>query len=123
VSYLLAHWSSGPFLAAAVALAAWHEIGLVRLARQSRPGARQRRLRSLWFYSGLVVLLVAAQSPVDYRTYRYFFMHMIQHVLLMFTAPPLVVAGADFWAIPAMVVVIRRLVNREGELTPRPSGC
>ncbi len=96
MSYLLAHWSPGPFLAAAVTLAAWHEIGLARLARRSRPGARRRRLRSLWFYSGLIVLLVAVQSPVDYWTYRYFFMHMIQHVLLMFAAPPLVIAGAPW---------------------------
>lgn len=113
MSYLLAHWSTGPFLGAAVALAAWHEIGLAWLARRSRPGTRQRRPRSLWFYSGLMVLLAAAQSPVDYWTYRYFFMHMIQHVLPMFAAPPLVIAGAP-WE-PLLAALPRR---RGGGATP-----
>ncbi len=116
MGYLLAHWSAGPFLAAAVALAAWHETGLARLARRSRREARQRRLRSLWFYSGLVVLLLAVQSPIDYWTYRYFFMHMIQHVLLMFAAPPLVVAGAPWGPLLAALPRHRRGGTARGVL-------
>jgi len=45
----------------------WHEIGLRRLASRSRPErTRERRLRSLWFYLGLAVLLIALESPLDY---------------------------------------------------------
>src|SRR6185437_8591642 len=51
----------------ALAVSAWHEIGLRRLARRSRPDrTRQRRIRSLWFYAGLGVLLLAVESPIDY---------------------------------------------------------
>jgi cytochrome c oxidase assembly factor CtaG len=75
----------------------WHEIGLRRLASRSRPErTRERRLRSLWFYLGLAVLLLAVESPVDYWADSYFTVHMVQHLLLMFAAPSLVVAGAPW---------------------------
>src|SRR5215471_11542144 len=97
MSYLTEHWSFDPFLIIAIILVAWHETGLARLARRSRPErTRQRRLRSIWFYAGLVMLLLAVQSPVDYWADDYFFVHMIQHLLLMFAAPTLVVAGAPW---------------------------
>jgi putative membrane protein len=76
-------------------VAGWHEAGLWRLARRSRPErTRQRRLRSLWFYGGLVVVLLAVESPIDYWADDYFIAHMLQHLLLMFAAPSLIVAGA-----------------------------
>jgi putative membrane protein len=97
MSYLTGHWSFDPFLIVAVVVAGWHEAGLWRLSRRSRPErTRERRLRSLWFYAGLVVLLLAVESPVDYWADDYFFVHMIQHLLLMFAAPSLVVAGAPW---------------------------
>ena len=97
MSYITGHWSFDPFLILAVVVAAWHEIGLWRLARRSRPErTRQRRLRSLWFYAGLAVLLLAVESPIDYWADDYFFVHMIQHLLLMFAAPSLIVAGAPW---------------------------
>jgi putative membrane protein len=97
VNYITEHWSFDPFLILAVVIAGWHEIGLRRLARRSRPDrTRERRLRSLWFYGGLVVLLLAVESPIDYWADDYFFVHMIQHLLLMFAAPSLIVAGAPW---------------------------
>src|SRR5258708_36718392 len=95
--YLIGNWSFDPFAIIALILVFWHEVGLARLARKSRPErTRQRRLRSLWFYAGLVVLLIAVESPIDYWSDSYFFVHMIQHLLLMFAAPVLIVAGAPW---------------------------
>jgi putative membrane protein len=95
--YLTGNWSFDPFLIVAIILVAWHEVGLARLARRSRPErSRERRLRSAWFYSGLAVLLIAVESPIDYWSDSYFFVHMIQHLLLMFAAPVLIVAGAPW---------------------------
>jgi len=112
MSYL-DHWSFDPFLIFAVILVAWHEIGLARLARSDPEHAGKRRLRSVAFYAGLAVVLLAVDSPVEYFADRYFFMHMLQHLLLMFAAPSLLVAGAPWQpladAVPrrAAAVVVR----------------
>jgi putative membrane protein len=110
MSYLTGHWSFDPFLIIAVILAGWHEIGLARLARRDPEQAGRRRLRSLAFYGGLAVTLAAVDSPVEYWAGRYFFMHMVQHLLLMFAAPTLIVAGAPWQpllsAIPDRAVAV-----------------
>jgi putative membrane protein len=95
--YILDNWSFDPFLIVVIGVVIWHEIGLRRLAARSRPErTRERRMRSLWFYSGLAVLLIAVESPIDYWSDSYFMVHMVQHLLLMFAAPTLVVAGAPW---------------------------
>jgi putative membrane protein len=97
MNYLVDHWSFDPFLIVVAVLVIWHEIGLARLARRSRPErTRERRRRSWLFYSGLAVLLLSVVSPIDYWSDGYFFVHMLQHLLLMFAAPTLVVAGAPW---------------------------
>jgi putative membrane protein len=93
--YILDNWSFDPFIILVAVVVGWHEIGLFRLAKRSRPErTRERRIRSLWFYAGLLVLLLAVVSPIDYWADSYFMVHMVQHLLLMFAAPSLVVAGA-----------------------------
>jgi putative membrane protein len=97
MSYLTGHWSFDPFLLVVAVLVIWHETGLARLARRSRPErTRERRRRSFLFYAGLAVLLLTVASPIDYWADDYFFVHMLQHLLLMFAAPTLVVAGAPW---------------------------
>jgi cytochrome c oxidase assembly factor CtaG len=97
VSLLLTHWSADPFLAVVAIIVAVHETGLRRLAARSRPErTRQRRIRSAWFYAGLAVLLLTVVSPLDYWADDYFYLHMVQHLLLSFAVPSLIVAGAPW---------------------------
>ncbi len=96
MAVLLDHWVLDPFAIVFAVLAAWHEAGLARLRRADRGQARARRLRSLLFYCGLAVALIAVASPVEYWAERYFYVHMIQHLLLMFAAPTLIVTGAPW---------------------------
>jgi putative membrane protein len=111
VSYLTGHWSLDPFLFITIIVAAWHEIGLARLAGRDPGPAGRRRARSLAFYGGLAVALAAVDSPVEYWAGRYFFMHMVQHLLLMFAAPTLIVAGAPWQpllsALPGRAAAVR----------------
>jgi len=70
-------------------------------------GARRSRLRKtgpaairiLAFYAGLLVVVTALESPIDRWADRYFWVHMLQHELLLMVAPPLVLLGKPF---PAM---------------------
>src|SRR5579875_3188854 len=87
--YLTQGWSFDPFIVLVLVITAWHEVGLARLARRSRPErTSQRRRRSAWFYAGLAVLVIAVASPIDYWADRYFIVHMIQHLLLIFAGAP-----------------------------------
>jgi putative membrane protein len=95
--FLTEGWSFDPFVVAVVVIVVLHEAGLENLRKRSGPErTRQRRLRSLLFYAGLGVLLLALTSPIDYWADDYFFVHMVEHILIAFFAPILVVAGAPW---------------------------
>jgi cytochrome c oxidase assembly factor CtaG len=114
MSYVADHWSFDPFLVVALVLVVANEIGLARLSGRSDPRrTRRRRLRSLAFYAGLGVLVLAVASPIDYWADDYFFVHMIQHVILMVFAPALVVIGAPWLPLLfAVPVGARRRIMR-----------
>lgn len=90
-------WSLDPFLMVTLVVAAWHELGLRRLAARSQADRRAvRRRRSLQFYLGLATLDVAVMSPIDAWSDDLFWVHQVQHLLLMFAGPALLVAGAPW---------------------------
>ena len=93
---ILRHWSFDPFLPLSLLIAVWHEAGVRRLAVRAPRKAADRRRASLLFYAGLVVLDLTIASPVDYWSDRYFSLHMVGHLLLMFGVPVLIVAGAPW---------------------------
>ena len=110
----LTQWSFDPFIVVVALVVVAHELGLAHLARRSRPvRTRERRRRSLLFYAGLVVLLLTVSSPIDYWSDRYFMVHMVEHLILMFWAPMLIVAGAPWLPLMhALPVGTRRRVGR-----------
>ncbi|HUY67531.1 MAG TPA: cytochrome c oxidase assembly protein [Acidimicrobiales bacterium] len=114
MTYVTAHWSFDPFLVVVAAIVAVHEVGLSRLRRRStRAHNRRRRLRSLAFYAGLGLLLLSVESPIDFWAGDYFFVHMVEHLLIAFYTPILIVAGAPW--IPllfALPVGARRRAGR-----------
>jgi len=114
MNYLTQNWSFDPYLVIVAVAVVLHEAGLRRLSTRSEPRhTHRRRLRSIFFYAGLGVLLLAVDSPIEYWSYRYFFVHMIAHILVSFFAPILIVAGAP-WVplIHSLPVSVRRRVGR-----------
>ncbi len=91
----LTQWQFSPFpllvLAAVIVTAAWYLRARSQLAARGRPWSWHRTLS---FVTGLVALDVALQSPVATFTMEYFQAHVIQHLLLMVVAPPLLALGA-----------------------------
>jgi cytochrome c oxidase assembly factor CtaG len=114
MNYVVDNWSFDPFLLLVAAIVVLHELGLRNLRKRSVPSrTRSRRERSVAFYGGLAVLLMAVVSPIDYWADDYFFVHMIEHILIMFFAPILIVLGAPWLPlIHAFPVRVRRTVGR-----------
>ena len=123
MNYLLDNWSFDPLLLAVGVTIFAHEVGLARLrAHSAATRTRRRRRNALIFYAGLTVLLLAIASPIDYWSSRYFYVHMIEHLLLVFVAPALIVAGAPW--VPLMFALplkSRRSTGRFFYLSPRAS--
>jgi cytochrome c oxidase assembly factor CtaG len=57
------------------------------------PGDAAKRARGAAFYLGLLTLGLAIDSPVDAYATSLFWVHMVQHILLMMVAPPLLLLG------------------------------
>ena len=90
-----AAWPIEPPLYAVVVLAALYWLG-GRGRVSPRRGDLESRGRAACFYTGLVSVLVALDSPLDPLADKLFAAHMTQHVLLLMVAPPLVILAAPW---------------------------
>jgi putative membrane protein len=99
VTLLFTHWSVDPFdlfaLLAVVVYTVGHRRRIAALRRAGRPVGLWQ-WRAVAFGAGIGVLVLAIDSPLDYWSDNYLFAHMIQHILLAFTAPPLLVLAAPW---------------------------
>lgn len=77
----------------------FYAIGVTRAKRRGR--ATPSMWRRVSFGAGIALILIALIGPVDELSSRSFTAHMMQHVLLMLFAPPLLLLGAP------MVSVLR----------------
>ena len=86
----LADWSLNPPLVLCALLAVLYWLGSRRTVTPALKRNAQR-WRSAGFYASLAVLLLALCSPLDTLSDKLFWVHMVQHVLLMLVAAPLLV--------------------------------
>jgi putative membrane protein len=76
------------------------------------------RKHSLYFGLGLAILWLALETPIDTISDRYLeSVHMLQHVLLGFVAPPLLLLGLS----PQMVVRLTRVPGVRAITEPIPA--
>lgn len=102
----LLSWSVEPAVVVPVVVAATLYLrGWTKLARRmpERFGAR----RPVAVVAGLAIVMLALASPLDALGHRLLLAHMIQHLLLMVVAPPLLWMGAP--VAPMLLGLPRRL--------------
>jgi putative membrane protein len=78
-------WTGGPALLWVLCAALLYWLG----GRGRRPAQAADRRRTAAFVGGLAAIVAALGSPVDDLADRLFWVHMVQHVLLIAVAPPL----------------------------------
>lgn len=83
----LSSWSWDPSLIYVVPAAALYALG-------SRPKARRpSALQAVSFYAGLLAIVIAVDSPIDTYADQLLWVHMLQHIILLTAAPPLILLG------------------------------
>ena len=92
---LTAHWSWDPSLIYVTVAAVMYVLGGFRsgTSRSRRPDRGQEHLRELSFAAGLLSIVIALDSPIDYYSDQLFWVHMTQHIILLTVSPPLILLG------------------------------
>jgi putative membrane protein len=122
-------WSFDPLVLVPLLLTHWlYGRGVLKLWRQAGAGRGIRRSEAACFLAGELTLVLALVWPFDALGGTLFSGHMVQHMLLMVVAPPLLVLGRPLapviWALPESWrphagAITRRL--RPGRFLTRPS--
>jgi len=127
-------WTAWPIepmlLIGLTTVACLYWLGWCRLARMAGGSAVSTR-RAMAFLSGIIAVALALLSPIAVYSERLFFMHMIQHLLLLLVAPSLLLLGKplvpSLWGLPApwrmavgRVLVPGRPLARLGHLMTTP---
>ncbi|MGE0000179.1 MAG: cytochrome c oxidase assembly protein [Ilumatobacteraceae bacterium] len=98
---------------ALVAAAAAYGWAVIRLERDGRLVLPLRATTS--FVAGLIVVALALLGPVDARAHDLFAWHMVQHLLLVSVASPLLAIGQP-------ITVTRAVLGRHDGRAPRAAG-
>jgi cytochrome c oxidase assembly factor CtaG len=92
-SAVVTQWQFAPVVTAlAVVFAALYGWGVVRVARR-HPARPWPLWRTGMFAGGLAVVVIATESGVGAYDDVLFWDHMVQHLMLLMVAPPLLIAG------------------------------
>ncbi len=93
VSKLVSLWQFAPVVTAFVVVAAGLYVWGVLRVRRRHPGRPWPLYRTGLFLGGLAVIVIATESGVGSYDDVLFWDHMVQHLLLLMVAPPLLVVG------------------------------
>jgi cytochrome c oxidase assembly factor CtaG len=105
-----------------------------RHAKASSPTWNTWLWRGVFFSCALLLFLLAASAPVDILAGRLFWVHMVQHLLLLVAVPPLLVASAPLlplwlglprWALrlfkAGVKLKVRKALYRAGRWLVQPA--
>lgn len=99
------HWAgAGPLRAGLLFLAGIYLLGIGPLRTRYRLGPPASKKQIASYLSGVLVLLVALEGPIHELSDTYLFsVHMIQHMLLIYVAPPLLLLGIPDWLLRPII--------------------
>jgi len=111
-------WSLAPGVPLAVAIVGGAYVTRWRRVRRtsSRPAADAPVWRLCCLLAALVLVLAALVSPVDALADQLFFMHMVQHVLLLDLVPILAILGLTKVLLRPVTRAVSDLERRAGPL-------
>src|ERR1700761_9780560 len=89
-------WQFAPVVTAFVVVAAGLYLWGVLRVRRRHPARPWPLHRTALFLGGLAVVVIATQSGIGSYDDVLFYDHMLQHLLLLMVAPPLLVVGQPF---------------------------
>ena len=96
---MILSWQFDPVLIGGiVATALAYSLASGPLRPRLSPEARFERGKAVLFYTALVILFLAEASPLhDLAEIFLFSAHMVQHIILSYVVPPLLIAGTPQW--------------------------
>jgi putative membrane protein len=103
---LLLGWTFEPLPTIGILVTIWWWLRAVRRVDKAHPNNRVPRRRTVAFLAGMAALAFALLSGIDTYDTTQFSIHMVQHVLLMLVAAPLL-------ALAAPVTLILRVSSAE----------
>jgi putative membrane protein len=117
-------WSAEPAVLLGLAVGGWaYGRGVRVLWRRTGAGRGVSRAQLSCYVGGLLAVALALLSPVDRVGAALFSVHMVQHLLLMMAAAPLIVLGEPLLPLLwAMRIDARRIVGRRWHAARRLRG-
>src|SRR5262249_54051981 len=95
-----ASWHADPTVVVGLAALGLGYLVAARRQRRMDPRTRVGPAKAMSFAGALIVLFVALTGPVhDLSDYYLFSAHMVQHMLLIFAMPPMLLYGTPAWMI------------------------
>lgn len=116
----LAHWHTEPLLLISLLAIGWGWAVLAGPMRERLAPGQAFPMKEAWyFYLGLGISYLAVGSPLDAVGERFLFSaHMLQHNILMYITPLLILRGLPgwmldglFWRVPTVESIWRRLTH------------
>jgi len=115
-------WNPDPVVVTGLAILGGAYLTATLRRRFIDPRAELEPAKCVSFYAGIAVLLGSLTGPVhDLSDYYLFSAHMIQHLLLAFAMPPLLLYGTPGWMLRPLLGDPR--VVRLGRFLTRPSSA
>ncbi len=115
-------WHADPSILAGLAVLGGAYAAAALWRRRIEPGTPLEPLKAASFFAALAVLSGALTGPVhDLSDYYLFSAHMVQHMLLVFAMPPLLLYGTPAWMLRPLLRDPRLL--RLGRALTRPTGA